>query len=1482
LLVTLGFLLITPMISVALLQHQRVQQLLKEKASEWVSRKTGMQLTIGRVTVAFPGLFMLQNVVIYDHHGTLMLKSDRLSVVGTSVKYSKQNFRIDKLFLRTPYLFHKHYPEEPSDNLSLFFERLSAPEKPDRDEEKPIPTYRVGRIVVTNGTYISELKPQKSTKTPVDFNFLHLTELRADCSNLFVRGEVINIRIDELSLFERSGFRLIDLSTYCDISPKSIRLQNLEVETPFSGLALDLGLHYTSFADFASFEQKVFIRSEIRMSTLNTHDVGYFVNEFSNTNNRINLKGSLQGFVRNFSTRNFQFSLGGTSFDGDMAMKGLPDINTTRIILDINHMVIDPKDVAGFSFNSSGMKKGIQMPEMLLQMGPTDVRGSFDGTWRDFYTNADFSGRFGALSADLKMSTKAEVITVNGSVSVRDVNVGDLLGYDQIGLVSMDADIRGSGSSTSWAFDVGSTIQSVDFMNYVYRNIEVSGAVKDRMFQGGVDVEDENIALNFNGLIDFNGTIPTYNFVADIHKANLANLGFVHDTVRGLLKAHLTMDMQGDHLDNMAGLVSVDKAEFKTPARNFLLNHFELSAFSSRENRRKYLTIQSDYLDGDIHGNFSFAELEVAFLSFARIYAGALIGKVYPVVDSAVTSDVNDLMFGFVLKNTGNLTELLTGTRIETGELQMNGAFNAGNASFRFDARTEEVLLNGMKFSHWRMDVRTEAIGLVARTSASEVQISPALTVYNPSWWGSVDNDLLLNTFQWNNSHGADSAEGSMTSRLNLKTYPNVFLTFLDGKVLVKDTLWSLRSGSSLSWASNNLVVNNVMLSSHGQSITIDGSASQNNEGTILCSFRELDLSWIDFLTKPHKVDLDGMVNGTVSIRNLWETPRILADLSLRDFAYNGDPMGAVKLISLWDDEAKGMKINADFFYQGNVGVKKTAEIIGYIYPLAGRSENFDLSADFDNFRINFLSNFLTGITSDVRGFASGKLYLRGPFDTPELTGKLKVNARTLFFDYLNTRYSFADSVIFTRSGILFNQIQLSDNNRLNTRDPYSATLNGAILHRGFRDFVLDLNIKAENFTFLNTNGTQDPMYFGRAVATGNISITGPDNDILIKVQARTDRNTQLEIPLVSSSQISRSSFINFIQPGTDDDDDEMTLGMQARRVQKSNLRLDFNLQVTPEATIRLIFDPLIGDVIEGSGSGNLLMSIDSEGEFDLRGQYTISKGDYIFNLENIISKKFSVKSGGTIRWTGDPYDALMDIEAVYPLRASLAPLNPEDSARALQSVECVIHMTERLIAPAVDFRIEFPEMTSFDNERYQAMIKPNLNYQFLSLLAINRFVNSQSQQFVETGNTANIAGTNTTEMLANQVSVWISNISDEFDVDFAYHPRSGLSPEQLEALIRTQVLNDRLTIESKVGIGGRTYAGEGERTSNMVGDISAEYRIDREGRFKVKAFNRHNDENMLYEGAPYTQGVGVFYRKEFNSLRDLFRKPKQPEVPEP
>jgi len=90
------------------------------------------------------------------------------------------------------------------------------------------------------------------------------------------------------------------------------------------------------------------------------------------------------------------------------------------------------------------------------------------------------------------------------------------------------------------------------------------------------------------------------------------------------------------------------------------------------------------------------------------------------------------------------------------------------------------------------------------------------------------------------------------------------------------------------------------------------------------------------------------------------------------------------------------------------------------------------------------------------------------------------------------------------------------------------------------------------------------------------------------------------------------------------------------------------NLELTEDALMQIIFDEKIGDVISGRGYGDLRLTINPLGDFNMYGNCTLQRGTYLFTLQNIINKKFEIERGGTISWSGNPYDADINMSAVY------------------------------------------------------------------------------------------------------------------------------------------------------------------------------------------------------------------------------------------
>ena len=87
-------------------------------------------------------------------------------------------------------------------------------------------------------------------------------------------------------------------------------------------------------------------------------------------------------------------------------------------------------------------------------------------------------------------------------------------------------------------------------------------------------------------------------------------------------------------------------------------------------------------------------------------------------------------------------------------------------------------------------------------------------------------------------------------------------------------------------------------------------------------------------------------------------------------------------------------------------------------------------------------------------------------------------------------------------------------------------------------------------------------------------------------------------------------------------------------------------------------------------------------------------------------------------------------------------------------------------------------------------------------------------------------------------------------------------------------MFNDRLVLDGNFGYSSRNNTIENQsNTTAFVGEFSAEYKLSKDGRFRVRGFNRSTDNNLLQNISPYTQGVGLFYREEFDHFNELWRR---------
>ena len=617
-------------------------------------------------------------------------------------------------------------------------------------------------------------------------------------------------------------------------------------------------------------------------------------------------------------------------------------------------------------------------------------------------------------------------------------------------------------------------------------------------------------------------------------------------------------------------------------------------------------------------------------------------------------------------------------------------------------------------------------------------------------------------------------------------------------------------------------------------------------------------------------LDFKGSLNGKILITNVYKSLLLAGNIIVENFSLLGSEFGNISINSMLDNIKKVVNIHAS----NNFNSVKMFDVSGMYDPA---TKKIDLTANATKLPVGFLNPLLKVFASEIKGFASGKVNLSGKTDNLVLKGAVMAENASLKINYLQTKYTLNDTIRFDKDGIKFNNI------RVNDIKGNVATLSGSVNHKNFHDYAADLVIKiiSNGFQVLNTQLKDNQLFYGTAYASalGVAKIKSDQNSLSFNINAKTDKNTMLSIPLNKGLSVSEYSFITFVDSSKAKKVEQIggirTSPASAKQI---GIDLDMILEVTPDAVIKIIFDSKVGDIMKGTGSSeDLHINLNKKGDFGIWGEYLIEDGDYTFTLANIINKTFKVENGGKIMFAGNIKDAEIELKADYlNLKTSLSTIlpdvpDPNGKYKERISVEPQLNLSGKLFNPIVAFDIYLPDADEEQRAYLRNAIstEEELTRQTGSLLILGSFMPplGYSSGSATTIGTSAMAAT-TLEMFSNQFSNMLSQISKDFELGFLYRPGyDAINPQEVQLALSTQLLKNKVVLNGNFDVRGTSSVTN--NTNQLAGDFDAELKLTEKLRFKV--FNRFND---VYQGlSPYTQGVGIVFKEDFNKFSDLFRK---------
>lgn len=1420
-----------------------VQTKIAKYATNSINTEFGTNIQIDRVSLS---LFTLnagiKGIYIEDYQKDTLAYIHKLSTSILNIRNMANgtlefgDMEVDGILFNL-----KTYEGERDTNLDVFVAKL--------DDGKPRPPGTPPFFMSTDEIQINSGRFRLIDENLEAQEVLNFSELKILAKDFQILGPEVTLNIEDLSTLAKRGIRLKKLTTNFKYTKEQMRFDSLLVDTEESEIKGNLVFNYNR-EDFAEFLDKVNIEAQFDESSVALNEVNAFYNEFGK-DRIVTFSGQMGGVLNQLEVDDLYVHMENTGIHGDFVFSNIFSDEAPFVMrADLDNLTSSYYQLRAILPNILGEN----IPETVQKLGQFTVRGDAEVTETSLDVKINLNTAVGSSYMDVQMTNlqaKNDASYI-GFISLIDFDLGDFIEDDELGLTSLDFNVEGKGfAAENLNTEVIGDVYKLQFNNYEYNNIKVSGILKDQLFDGSLLCNDENFRFDFKGLADFGGTENKFNFIAAVDYADLKELNFIDDSI-SIFKGHINMDIEGRTLDDMVGQMRFSNTTYQNINTTYYFEDFAVFSSFDRDTVRTIEINSPDIITGYVKGKFKVNEVgKLVQNSVGSIYTNykpfeisegqhvdfnfKIYNKIVDVFFPEVVFGPNTFMRGSIISDEGDFKMTFKSPSIEAFDNTFENVelkIDNKNPLFNTFVSVEDMSTVYYDIKDFSLINTTLKDTLFFRTEFK------GGSEYNDSY-----NLNFYHTFNENNR----SVIGLKKSDISFKG--NTWVLNKDGnsknKVIINKTLDSI------------IIEDVVMDNNNKEQIRLRGELADSTYKDLDLQFKIVSLSKITPAIDSLK--MNGSVDGFLNILQKDGKYLPTSSLNVKDFSVNGMRLGDLEVGIFGNNNLTQFGVSTWLVDNG----KEKMSINGKVTNINNKQQ-VDLAANFTDFSLEPFSPLGDGVISNIRGSVIGSAKITGDLYNPSINGTLSLNNAGIGIPYLNVDYNFApySRVRLFDQTFYFENVGLSD-----VAEGTKATLDGTISHTGFSDWYLGLDVDTKNnrFMILNTEYDEESLYYGKGFINGTGSIYGPTDALTIAVDATTARGTSLKIPLSDVTSIGDYSFINFIEKG------ESNSFEQERVLQEyQGLEMAFDLAVTPEAEVEIVVDQSTGSSLKGTGEGILLIEINTNGKFNMYGEFVAVTGEYNFKYGGVIDKKFKVRPGGTILWERDPLAAQLNLEAVYALNANPAPLLDNSGFAGRIPTEVIVRLDGELESPNINFDIDFPGTSSVVQSELQYRLQdPTVKERnAFFLLAQGTFVDSQSgiNQQAVTGNLIQTASG-----LLNQI---LGGDNDKFNLGVSYEqglldPNASTRTENRIGVTVSTQISDRILVNGRVGV---PVGGVSETV--VAGDVEVQVLLNEQGTLSAKIFNRENQiQRFLAERQGYTQGVGLSYQVDFNSFKELMQK---------
>lgn len=1405
--------------------------------------KFGTKVKVGRVDLGFINRLILDDSYMQDKNGEQMLRVSRISVKINLLALANGQIEITSAqFFGLHANLYKATPEAKP-NFQFVIDALASK---DSTKQKTPLDLQINSLIIRNGEISYRVLSRPSRPGKFSADDINARNISAHIIINRITDDSLNVKVKRIAFDERCGFKLKSLSLSAIACRTKTKIENFKLELPATLIQIP--------SLQASYRMK---NGQIEMPTLqfdgsikapyiSPSDLAVFVPTLTRLNMRPALDIQFNGTGSSLTVNKISINTtdGSLQLVANGGIKNYPA--NPSWYANIDQLKAGQQAIS----NIYAVATGKNAPDIIERLGNVQITGYAGGNKKNIASEGKLHTSLGNLT--LAFDKRGDKITTHME-TVR-FNIGSLVNDNKLGHISANLNVHGSSKDNIAA---QGRIYDFDYNGYKYRSLNLNATYHNKRLEGKANIDDPNVQLTAIGTFVNNGAKPNLQLNANIAHFEPNTLRLTDKWQQTAFAANIACDIKGSDINNADGSIELRDFTMRGPETEYNINN--VSVKTGYNNGNHFLDVDSDFGTIDINGHFSYNTIVRSVLNMVAAKLPTIPGLTHK-----PQREFNDFTLNASLNSTEWMNRLL-GIPLEIHRpLNISGEIDDKNEKINLWCDVPSFTFNGNRFSDAFINVESPSDTLKADIRIKKLADRGKYMALHLNA-GASDNHLNTSlSFRNNERHPLKGIINSSTVfAKDEEGVSTAYIDVLPSRATIGDTTWHV-APSSIIYSKNKLQVNSFSVSHDNQMLAINGTATKSENDSLLVTLNDIDVSYVLNLVNFHSVDFLGMASGEARIAGAFsEKPLLSADVIVKDFKFETGRMGTLYANVGYNHEEGNIEINAVAKDEDN----RWTDINGYVSP---KHNYINLAIDAHRTRAEFMESFCGSFMDNVNADINGNVNVVGPLNNINLVGKAVVDG-SVRLSALNTTYWMrGDSVTFVPDEIKFKGDTLYD------RNGNIGIMTGSIYHKHLTNLSYALKVKAKNLLAYDTHSFGDNTFYGTAYVTGDCDIKGKSGEVVIDIDAVPEKNSILVYNAADQSSIGSTDFITWKDNNVEETDSTDTEHNNKVDI-STNIRLNFLINCNPNATLKLIMDEKTGDYITLNGDGVLRASYFNKGSFDIYGNYIVDHGVYKLTIQNIIKKDFTFQKGGSISFGGDPYNAALNLKALYVLNSvSLADLNIGRSfSNNNVRVNCLMNITGNPNSPKVDFDLDMPNMSNDIKQMVYSLLnaEEEKNQQVLYLLAVGRFM-AQNNNNNATGETPQYSQTSLAMQsflsgtISQQLNSVLSNVINSSNWNFGANistGNEGFNNAEYEGMLSGSLLNNRLLFNGQFG-----YRDNANATTSFIGDFDLKYLLFPNGNLAINVYNKTNDRYFT-RNSLNTQGLGVIMKKDFTRISDLF-----------